>query len=97
MKVRSYLEKREGKAFPLQKVLVHLEDHSEVSALVPLYNGPNVIEGKTIEELATMVLAASGASGTCLSYVNGIADKLSTLGIDDPAVSALLNAVNNHA
>ena len=97
MEVLTYLEKREGKAFPLHELLVRLEDQSKVSALVPLYNGPNVIEGKTTEELAAMVLNASGTDGTCLSYVNGIADKLSALGIIDPAVSALWKAVNNHA
>ena len=67
-----------------------------MSALIPLYNGHNVIERKTTEELAAMVLAASGTDGTCLSYVSGIADKLSALGINDPAVSAVWKAVNNH-
>ncbi|MFZ5493351.1 MAG: gamma-glutamylcyclotransferase [Pseudomonadota bacterium] len=97
MKVLSYLEEREGKAFPLHEVVVWLEGQSEVSALVPLYNGTNVIEGNTPEELAAMVLAASGTCGTCLFYVNGIADKLSALGMNDRAVSDLWEAVNNHA
>lgn len=97
IEILSYLEEREGKAFSLHEVVVRLEDRSKVSALVPLYNGKNVIEGKTAKALAAMVLAASGTDGTCLSYVNGIADKLSSLGIDDPAVSELLNAVNNVA
>lgn len=78
-------------------MLVRLEDQSEVSAFVPLYNGKNFIEGKTLEEVAEMVLAASGTDGTCLSYVNGIVDKLSALGINDPAVTELWNTVNNHA
>lgn len=95
--ILSYLESREGKAFPLQEVLVRINDQSGVSAFVPLYNGPNIIEGKTIEELAQMVLAASGTVGTCLSYVNGIAKKLSVLGVSDPAVTELWQAVNNHA
>jgi cation transport regulator ChaC len=95
MEVLAYLKDREGKTFPLHELLVRLEDQSEVSALVPLYNGRNVIEGKTTEELAAMVLAASGTDGTCLTYVNGITDKLSGLGINDSAVSALWKAVNN--
>lgn len=95
--VLSYLKEREGKAFPLHDIVVRLEDQSEVSALVPLYNGKNVIEGKTTEELAAMVLAASGTHGTCLDYVTGIVVKLSSLGINDPAVSDLWEAVNNHA
>lgn len=97
VQVLSYLEKREGKAFRLHELLIRLEDQSEVLAFVPLYNGQNVIEGKTTEELVTMVLTASGTDGTCLSYVNGIANKLSALGINDPAVSALWKAVNNNA
>ncbi len=97
MEILSYLEGREGKAFPLHDIVVRLEDQSEVSALVPLYNGKNVIEGKSPEELAAMVLVASGTDGTCLSYVTGIVDKLSSLGINDPAVSELWKAVNNHA
>jgi cation transport regulator ChaC len=97
MEVVSYLEKREGNAFPLHEVVVRLEGQSEVSALVPLYNGKNVIEGKTTKELATMALAASGTDGTCLSYVKGIAERLTALGINDPAVSDLWKAINNLA
>ncbi|PPD10697.1 gamma-glutamylcyclotransferase [Methylophilus sp.] len=97
MAVLSYLEEREGNSFPLKDLTVRLEDNSEVSALVPLYNGKNIIEGQTTEQLAAMVLAASGTDGSCVSYVKGIADKLSTLGINDPAVSELWKAVNNDA
>ena len=97
VEILSYLEKREGKAFPLHEMSVRLVDQSEVLAFVPLYNGKNVIEGKTLEEIAGMVLAASGTDGTCLAYVNGIADKLAALGINDPAVTELWKAVNNHA
>jgi hypothetical protein len=32
-----------------------------------------------------------------LSYVNGIAEKLSVLGVSDPAVTELWKAVNGHA
>lgn len=97
MEVLRYLEVREGKAFQLHKLLVRLEDHSEVSAVVPLYNGQNVIEGKTTEDLAAMVLAASGTSGTCLSYVVGVSEKLSAFGINDFSVSALMKALNTDA
>lgn len=95
--ILSYLEKREGKEFPFYEMPVRINGQSEVLAFVPLYNGKNVIEGKTVEEVAEMVLAASGTSGTCLAYVNGISEKLSALGISDPAVTELWKAVNNHA
>jgi cation transport protein ChaC len=91
--ILSYLEEREGKAFVLENVVIRLEDQSEVSALVSLYNGPNIIEGKNSEELAAMVLAASGTEGSCLSYVKGVAEKLAALKISDPAVSDLWDAV----
>jgi cation transport protein ChaC len=93
----AYLGEREGKAFPLHEVLVRIEDQFEVLAFVPLYNGKNVIESKAIEEVAEMVLAASGTDGTCLGYVKGIANELSALGIDDPAVTELWKAVESHA
>jgi len=94
--ILSYLKEREGKAFPLHELLVRIDDQSEVSAFVPLYNGKHVIEGKTVEEVAEMVLAATGTDGTCLAYVNGIAEKLSALGINDPAVTELWRAVSHH-
>lgn len=95
--ILSYLQEREGKAFQLQEVEVLLENQSEVLALVPLYNGQNLIEGQTTKELAAMALAASGTDGTCLSYVKGIAEKLMALGINDPAVSDLWKEINNLA
>jgi len=85
--ILAYLEEREGKAFPLHEMSVRLEDHTEVSAFVPLYEGRNLIEGKTLEEVAAMVAAASGTDGACVAYVKGIAEKLVALGIDDPVVS----------
>jgi cation transport regulator ChaC len=95
VEVLSYLKEREGKAFPLHEMSVRLEDQSEVSAFVPIYSGKNVIEGKTLEEVAAMVLAASGTDGTCLAYVNGIAEKLSALGINDLATTELWERVNH--
>ncbi len=95
--ILSYLEKREGKSFPLYEMLVRIEDQSEVSAFVPFYNGKNVIDGKTLDAVAEMVLAASGTDGKCLDYVNGLAKELYDLGINDPAVTELRKAVNNHA
>jgi cation transport protein ChaC len=93
--ILSYLEEREGKAFPLHAMSISIEGESEVSAFVPLYNGMNVIEGKTLEEVAEMVLAASGTDGTCQVYVKGIAENLFALGINDSAVTELWEAVSN--
>ncbi len=66
--VLDYLAQREGDAFKLCERSVMLENHSEVvTAFVPLYTGRNVIEGKTLDEIASMVTEASGTEGTCLA------------------------------
>lgn len=92
----SYLKKREGKEFPLHEIYVYLEGKSEKSAFVSLYTGLNVIKEKSLDDIAAMVLAASGTNGTCFDYVKGIAKQLSDLKINDPVVTELwlkLNAV----
>ena len=68
-----------------------------VSALVPLYEGKNVIVGKTLDETAAMVAAASGTDGSCLAYIKSIADKLSGLGIYDQVVTEFWCKVNRSA
>lgn len=92
--VLDYLIKREGKTFQLREMSVHLKDQTQVSAFVPLYEGRNVIEGKSLEKVASMVAAASGTEGNCLAYVNGIAEKLTALGIYDPAVTDFWHKAN---
>ena len=80
----------------MHEMSVRLENHTEVSAFVPLYEGKNVIDGKALEEIATLVAAASGTEGSCLAYVKGIAEKLSDLEIHDPGVSEFLCKANLH-
>jgi cation transport protein ChaC len=87
--ILAYLEKREGKGFSLTPFLVRLEDGSEVEAHVPIYAGPNIIEQKSLDEIAGMVMVASGSSGTCLEYVASISSQLVALEIEDAAVQAL--------
>lgn len=94
--ILTYLEKREGKTFPLHELSVRLEGQIEVSAFVPVYKGRNIIDGKTLEEASEMVSVASGTSGSCLTYIKGVAEKLSNLGIDDPVVSELWSKVKPH-
>jgi cation transport protein ChaC len=93
-KVFAFLDGREGKGFQRDEVIVHIEDKSKVSAFVYVYIGPNIIDGGSIEDVANMVVAASGTEGTCLQYVNGVAKELSRLGIEDSAVSELLRAID---
>ena len=95
--ILAYLEKREGKTFPLHELSVRLEGKIEVSAFVSIYKGKNVIDGNTLEEVSAMVSVASGTSGSCLTYVKGVAEELSGLEIDDPVVSELWCKVKPHA
>ena len=88
----TYLKKREG-GFDFECLPVLLPDQTEVKAIAPIYRGKNLIVGKSIAEIADMADRASGTSGKCRDYVANIAKKLKQLGIDDPAVSALANAL----
>lgn len=92
--VLAYLAKREGKAFKLHQMSVRLQNDNDVLAFVPLYEGQNLIKGKSLEEIASMVAGASGNNGTCLNYIYGIARKLSELKIHDPAVTELRRKTN---
>lgn len=92
--IREYLEIREGNSFPLVQVEVRLNDGVCTPAVVPIYTGKQLIEGRTLHELASMVRAASGTHGRCLDYVEGVATKLSEMGIDDPAVAELWKTIS---
>jgi len=96
-KLLAYLADREGKTFQLREVTVQLDGHTGISALVPFYEGKNVIVGKTLEEAASMVAPASGTCGSCLAYIRGIAEKLSELGIHDPVVAEFWCKLNSDA
>lgn len=88
-----YLTNREGKGFFLRKILTQLDTGDTVIAVVPVYEGANLIYTDRIEYLANMILQARGKDGACIGYIKGIAEELHRLGIDDPAVSELWRAV----
>lgn len=88
--VLAYLEQREGKGFELRELLVRLDDSSEISAVVPIYEGKNLIQPV---EAANLAANAQGTNGLCLEYVKGIAEKLADLDIEDPVVSEFWHAV----
>jgi glutathione-specific gamma-glutamylcyclotransferase len=91
--IRTYLAQREGKSFALKQLPAQLEAGAEIIAIVPIYEGNNLIRADRIEEIAKQVFRAVGDDGKCIDYVEGVAAKLHGLGIDDPAVSDLLQAV----
>jgi glutathione-specific gamma-glutamylcyclotransferase len=91
--VLANLRKREGEAFKLREMSVLLQGTTKVSAIVPIYEGKNLINDKAIAEVASLVAKATGTAGSCLEYVKGIAGNLTELGIDDPVVTEFWGAV----
>jgi len=95
--VLTYLKKREGEGFVLRKISVLMQGTTEVSAIVSIYEGQNLINAKAVSEVASCVAKAMGTKGSCLEYVKGVAEKLTELGIDDPVVTEFWGAVKADA
>ena len=90
--VMAELEVREG-GFTLSDLPVRLQSGQSVNAIVPIYDGRNLIHAATIDEIAAMVANAKGTSGRCIDYVRNIAAQLDHLGVDDPPVTTLWRAL----
>lgn len=91
--VLSYLTSREGKDFALREIPARLDQGDEITVIVPVYEGKNLIPSNDIKHVAEMVRQSKGKDGPCIQYVKGITDELRRLGIDDPAVQELWYAV----
>ena len=91
--ILAYLKEREGEYFVFPSLPVRLGDGATVRAFVPVYQGKNIIGEKSIKETASMAAKTQGSEGSCMDYVERISAKLRELGIDDPAVMALGNAL----
>jgi cation transport protein ChaC len=91
-RILEYLTKREGKAFALEECIVSLEDGREVSAVVPIYKGKNILS-ESLEALSPMASQAAGTSGKCVDYVLNIETHLKTLDIHDAEVSSMAELV----
>ncbi|MGN7919692.1 gamma-glutamylcyclotransferase [Lysobacter sp. 22409] len=85
-RIMKSLELREGKRFPFLELPVEVAQLGEFTALVPLYNGPNVIPVEAISDAIRDIRQAAGVKGRCIDYVNGIHQILESQGIDDPVV-----------
>lgn len=92
--VLARLQKREGTSFVLMTPLsVRLDDGMQVGAYTPLYNGRNLRSDLKLDDQVRMVRAVRRTSGSGIDYVKGIAESLEALGIDDPAVRSLRDAL----
>ena len=93
--ISNYLAEREGKGFTMRQFPIKLIAGETITAIVPIYEGNNLIDDDRIEIVAVMVLQASGKNGSCICYVQAIAEKLHCLGIYDPSVSDLLQTLRS--
>lgn len=91
--VLSYLGKREGPTFPLKELSVTLEGGDKVIALVPIYEGRNIIPEKDLSKIAAMAIKAVGTDGSGVDYVRNIAEQVRASGVDDPVVADLWHEV----
>jgi glutathione-specific gamma-glutamylcyclotransferase len=95
--VLNYLGKREGADFQLELLSLRLDDDTEVQAYVPVYHGKNLVSSAGLKEKAAMVRDARRTESSCADYVKEIAELLSKLKIDDPAVTELWQEVQRQA
>ena len=87
--VLAYLREREGRDFALRELKVCVPDENDVVAIIPVYEGANILASRGLRDIVAQVRAAKGTSGPCVDYVAGIARELARLSIDDPAVTSL--------
>jgi cation transport regulator ChaC len=87
--VRAYLDRREGTGFTFHLLSLRLDDGTGVDALVPIYQGKNILAVKDMTKLVAMIGSAKGREGSGVEYVRGVASELARAGIDDPMVTVV--------
>ena len=90
--IAAYLTARE--TCTATELPVRLPDATEVAALVYAYEGPRLIDDRlTLQERAAMIVDAEGIAGSSFDYIKGVRAHLAELGVADPAVDVLWQAV----
>jgi cation transport protein ChaC len=90
--IEDYLTRRE--TCTATEVRLQLPEATEIGALTYIYDGPRLIdEGVSLEAQAAMIVEAEGIAGSSLNYIKGVRTHLAALGVADPAVDALWQAV----
>jgi cation transport protein ChaC len=89
--ILSYLAQREGKDFGLSELTIEREG-IRVQAFVPIYHGQNLMSAEAPEQIVRMIDQAQGDHGSCIDYLRGITEKLTSLGIADPVVTQMWQA-----
>lgn len=89
--IEDYLCEREICA--VTDISVHLPGRT-ILARTYIYDGPRLVEdGLSPQQRAAMILDAEGIAGSSYDYIRCVRAHLVDLGVDDPAVEALWNAV----
>ena len=96
-KVRDYLIEREGKAFALRPLPILLDDGSAATAIVPIYEGKNIIPARDLQNLEQMIRVARGTDGSGIEYVQRAASELKRADIDDPVVTELAARIGHRS
>lgn len=89
--IEAYLSARE--TCMATDISIVLPDQTIV-ARTYIYDGPRLIEeGLSLDERAALILAAKGCAGSSYDYLSGVRAHLAELGVLDPAVEELWQAV----
>jgi glutathione-specific gamma-glutamylcyclotransferase len=89
------LERRE--ACKRRALAVQLEDGRTVIAQIFIYEGHNLIDDSMpVTNKADIVVKATGIRGSNFDYVRDTYEGLKRVGVDDPAVTALWEAVKKN-
>lgn len=91
--VLAKLRDREGAGFEFPTMDIQMCSRSAVRAIVPLYRGKNLIQNKSTEELADMIIRASGKNGNCRDYVLKLDDYMKRMQISDPVVGDIATCI----
>ncbi|MPZ39975.1 MAG: hypothetical protein GEU95_18345 [Rhizobiales bacterium] len=87
--VLAYLRDRKGPSFELRELRLCIPGEGDMVGTVQIYRGRNILASNDVYELAALVRAAKGTSGSCADYVVGVAHELTRLNIENAVVTSL--------
>jgi cation transport regulator ChaC len=82
-------------SFVFRTLMIRLDDGTSADAIVPVYEGMNILPTNDPQGLARMVLDARGTSGSGTDYIAGVARELKKADITDPVVEKLAASIAN--
>lgn len=100
--VRDYLRERELNHYPVYRettVDLVLDDSRPVQAItyLPRTDHPDYLPDLTLDEQLAIIRPAKGISGTNPDYVHSAVDSIRALGLDEPALEAVAEALDQES